>query len=421
MKKLIISLFLSSLFCHPAEAQFKNILLDAEGAYEPSVAVSRDDVQHIVASAAPDKIYYTRNGGLSWERTRLTSAYGTVGSIALLADFKGDFYCLLEVKRNGKSHIVIQESTDGGRTWSAGTRISSDTNKYAVNPRAAIDRKGNLFVTWTDFDLYESESDTCISRILLSRSANGKKWSKPMELSQANGDCKNDDHTPAGAMPAVMGGGQRAFAAWASQEKIFFDRAFDGGDTWLGNDLAIAEQVGGWRMKIPGVQKANGVPVLLCNNTKRSNLTGALYMVWGDQVRGENDSDIWFTRSLNFGDNWDQPGRINNDAVGKHQYLPFMTFDSETGYIYIIFYDRRNYINETTDVYVAYSKDGGASFKNVKISETPFVADPAVYIGNYIGISAHDGFITPVWTRTENGKSNVLISVIKQEDLENVK
>jgi hypothetical protein len=44
-------------------------------------------------------------------------------------------------------------------------------------------------------------------------------------------------------MAAVMGGGQRAFAAWANQEKIFFDRAFDGGVTWLSNDLAIAEQL----------------------------------------------------------------------------------------------------------------------------------------------------------------------------------
>jgi hypothetical protein len=397
------------------------MLLDPANAYEPSVAINRDDVKNIVTSSAPDNIYYTRDSGLSWEKTKLTSTYGVVSHLTLLADFKGNFYCLLEVKKKDKSHIVIQESTDGGKTWSIGSRINNDTTRYAVNPRAAIDRKGNLFVTWTDFDIYESDNDKCVSRILMSRSANGKKWSKAMELSQTNGNCKNDDHTPMGAMAAVMGGGQRAFAAWANQEKIFFDRAFDGGNTWLSNDLAIAEQIGGWRMQIPGVQKTNGMPMLLIDNTKKSNLTGALYMVWADQLRGDNDTEVWFTRSLNFGDNWNQPGRVNDDNSGKHQYLPFMTFDSETGYIYIIYYDRRNYVNETTDVYIAYSKDGGASFKNVRISETPFTADAAVSIGNYIGIAAHDGLITPVWTRTENGKSSVWISVIKQLDLESIK
>jgi hypothetical protein len=420
LKKLIINLFLLTLFCQPAEAQVKNILLDPN-AYEPSVSVNRDDVQNIVASSAPDNIYYTRNGGLSWEKTKLVSTYGAVGNITLIADFKNNFYCLLQVRKNGKSNIVIQQSADGGKTWSKEALISSDSTKYAINPKAALDRSGNLFVTWTDFDIYESDNDKCISRVLLSRSSNGKKWSKPMELSQTHGNCKNDDHTPAGAIAAVMGGGQRAFAAWANQGKIFFDRAFDGGATWLNNDLAIAEQGGGWSMQIPGVQKANGLPMLLIDNTKRSNLTGALYMVWADQLRGENDSDIWFTRSLNFGDNWNQPIRINNDGPGKHQYLPFMAFDSETGCIYILYYDRRNYINENTDVFVAYSKDGGASFKNVKISETPFVADATTTAGNYIGIAAHEGVITPIWTRTENGKSSVWISTIKHADLENIK
>lgn len=421
MKKLILNLFLLTLFCPAAEAQVKNILLDPADAHEPSVAINRNDVQNIVASSAPDNIYYTRNGGFSWEKTKLISAYGTVGNLTLLADFKGNFYCLLQVKKNGKSKIAVQASADGGKTWTEGALISSDTTKYAISPKAAVDRKGNLFVTWTDFDIYESDNENCISRVLLSRSSNGKKWSKPIELSQTHGNCKNDDHTPAGAMAAVMGGSERAFAAWANQEKIFFDRAFDGGTTWLTNDLAIAEQAGGWRMEIPGVQKANGAPMLLCDNTKKSNMTGALYMVWADQLRGENDTDIWFTRSLNFGDNWNQPIRVNNDSPGKQQYLPFMAFDSETGYIYIVYYDRRNYMNETTDVYVAYSKDSGATFKDVKISEASFVADAAVTIGNYIGISAHAGLITPVWTRTENGKSSVWISMIKQADLESVK
>ncbi len=402
-----------------AQAQFKSILLDPS-AYEPSVVVSRDDIKNIVASSSPGSIYYTNNGGLAWERSILQSNFGVPGNIFLLTDFKGNFYCLYHAEKNGKSQVVIQESTNGGMSWSEGVMISTDTSKYALNPRAAVDRKGNLFVTWTSFDIYKSDNENCLSRILMSRSSNGKRWSKPMELSQTNGDCKDDDNTPAGATPAVMGGGQRAFAAWGNQGKIFFDRAFDG-TTWLTNDIAIMEQDGGWKMDIPGVKNANGMPLFLIDNTKKSSLTGELILVWADQTYGATDTDIWFTRSLNFGDNWNQPLKINNDVPGKHQYLPFMTLDAETGYIYIIYYDRRNYINETTDVYVAYSKDGGVSFKNVKISESSFVSDAGAPGGNYIGISAHNGVIAPIWTRSENGKSSVWISVIKQEDLEKIK
>ena len=112
MKKLIVNLFSLVLFCHTAEAQFKNVLIDPAGAYEPSIAVSRTDMQNVVASSAPDNIYYSNNGGLSWEKTKLSSAFGTISSVSLLADFKGNFISLVEVKKNGKSNIVIKASTD---------------------------------------------------------------------------------------------------------------------------------------------------------------------------------------------------------------------------------------------------------------------------------------------------------------------
>lgn len=403
------------------QAQFKNILLDPNGSYEPSVAVNREDTQNIIVSAAPDNIYYTSNSGLSWEKTKLTSSFGTSASITLLADFKGKFYCLRQAIQNGKSRIVIQESGDGGQTWSEGALISVDTSKYAVYPRATVDRRGNLFVTWTDFDTYESDNENCLSRVMLSRSSNGRKWSKPTELSQTPGNCRNDDNSAMGAMPSVMGGGERAFVVWSNQQKIFFDRAFDGGTTWLSNDLAITDQKGGWKLPISGTKTANGMPVLLSNTTKKTNLTGALYLMWADQQQGETDSDIWFSRSLSYGDNWDQHAKVNDDKPGRHQYLPAMAFDSQNGNIYILFYDRRNSTDESTEVYLAYSTDSGSKFKNVKISSAPFVSDASVSLGNFIGIAAHDGVITPVWTRTENGKSSVYISIIRQDDLDKLK
>jgi hypothetical protein len=109
--------------------------------------------------------------------------------------------------------------------------------------------------------------------------------------------------------------------------------------------------------------------------------------------------------------------RLNKDDKGKHQFLPWMAVDQVTGYIYIVYYDRRAYDDLQTDVYLAYSIDGGSSFKEVKISETPFIPSDNKFFGDYTNISAHNGIITPIWTRMDNGRTSVYTAVIKQEDL----
>jgi hypothetical protein len=415
---IVICLISSSV---PVVGQFKNVLLDPAGAYEPSMAMGRKSTDNLVASASPNVIYTSANGGLSWEKTKLTTGFEVSGNLVVFSDFKNTFYCLHTSRIGNKNQIIIRESSDGGKSWSDGVRISQDTTAQAFNPAAALDRKGNLFVTWTAFSNAYNHVDSCKSSIMLSRSSSGKKWSKPVVISQTPGSCNHDRQTTVGATPGVMGGGERAFVVWAHQEKIVLDRAFDGGSTWLSNDLPITDQSNGANIEIEGVKSSNGYPTMLVDNTKKTQLSGAVYIVWADQLKGKTDTDIWFTRSMNFGDSWTQAGRINNDASGKHQYNPAMALDSESGFIYVVYYDRRNYTDTQTDVYLAYSLDAGSTFKNVKISENPFVADAAVITGSYIGISAHNGVITPIWTRTDNGKSSVWMSVIKQSELEKVK
>ena len=97
--------------------------------------------------------------------------------------------------------------------------------------------------------------------------------------------------------------------------------------------------------------------------------------------------------------------------------MPWMAVDNETGYLYIVYYDRRNYDDNQTDVYLAYSTDGGASFKNIIISEKSFMPQEDRFFGDYNNISAHEGIIAPIWTRMDAGKTSVWTTVIKQEEL----
>jgi hypothetical protein len=82
-----------------------------------------------------------------------------------------------------------------------------------------------------------------------------------------------------------------------------------------------------------------------------------------------------------------------------------------------VYYDRRAYDDLQTDVYMAYSTDGGSSFKEVKISESPFIPTETKFFGDYNNIDAHKGIITPIWTRMDNGRTSVWTSVIVDSEL----
>lgn len=427
-KAIILLLILSGILTH-GYSQLKNIRLDelTDGAKgcEPAIAVSMRDPKNIVAASAPGNVYYTLDGGATWEKSTITSPFGTCGNPVLVADRKGDFYYFHlsdptgEGRQNEKSldQIVCHSSHDGGKTWDEGTAIGYNPPKDQDKPGVTVDDKGDLYVAWTQFDHYGSSDANCLSSIMLSRSSSGKRWSKPVEISQTPGNCADDDNTAKGATPGVGLDG-KTFVVWANQNKIFMDRSYDG-NVWLSNDIGVVNQPGGWDLKIPGVARCNGLPVLLVDRSK-SRFLGSLYIAWSDQRNGADDSDIWFIRSTNQGDYWTSPQKINNDEGGKQQYFPSVTIDYSTGYIYIVYYDRRNYEDNQTDVYLAYSADGGVSFKNIKISETPFMPTEAV-TGNYTGISAQKGTITPVWTRVEDGKASIWTTIIRHEDLVKMK
>lgn len=98
-----------------------------------------------------------------------------------------------------------------------------------------------------------------------------------------------------------------------------------------------------------------------------------------------------------------------------------MTVDSETGYIYIVFYDRRNHPDNHTDVYLAWSSDNGTTFRNVKLSETSFNPDIKGKGHRYTYISAYNGIIIPVWTHIAGSRTSIWTAPVKQWELENNK
>src|SRR5688572_24914526 len=133
--RLFLTVLSLIVFLQQAKAQFKNILLDTGSpdnrACEPSIAISLDDPKIIVAASVLNNVYYTSNGGLSWEKSKLTSPMGVWGDPVVISDFKGNFYYFHLSDPTGKNwaseeildRIVLQQSTDDGKTWSEGSSI----------------------------------------------------------------------------------------------------------------------------------------------------------------------------------------------------------------------------------------------------------------------------------------------------------
>ena len=128
---------------------------DASVQTSPSIAVSGPDV-HLAwmdfrdGPSGNDEIYYKRSTdfGLTWgPETRLTvdpsiSSYPSISvsaSVVHIAWYE---------TRDGNGEMYYKRSTDGGDSWSADTRLTTDA-AYSNNPSTAVSGS-NVHVVWRD-------------------------------------------------------------------------------------------------------------------------------------------------------------------------------------------------------------------------------------------------------------------------------
>lgn len=428
MKKLAIVFFYTVLVFQFAIAQekipFKNITIhnykgsDYFAPFEPSICVNPKNPAQIVAGSVLNNYYISQDSGKTWEHGKLESKYGVWGDPCIVVDTSGSFY-YFHLSKTGDQFIdrmVCQKLEYIDSSWTDGVYFGLNGRKAQDKEWATVNRKNNeIYVTWTQFDQYESKEYHDSTHILFSKSVDaGKTWTFPVKIDQFGGDCLDRDKTVEGAVPAVGPNGE-IFVAWTGPKGIFFDKSLDGGKTWLDNDVFVADMPGGWYFDIPGIYRSNGLPIITCD-TSKSKHNGTIYINWADQRNGVNNTDIWLSKSSDNGKTWSAPKKINDDKKKKaHQFFTWMTIDQTTGYLYFVFYDRRNYRRKSsaaTDVYLAISKDGGETFENIKISEKPFHPTKSKFFGDYTNISAHNGVVRPIWTSLDNGKFKIMTAII---------
>jgi hypothetical protein len=390
-------------------AQYPNIKVNTSGTdpEEVSIAVNPANPSFLAMGANISYLYSSTNSGATWTQKNITSNLFSVwGDPCLIYDGIGNLFYghLSNTPSPGYwiDRIVVQKSTDNGATFNQGSGIGFNNPKEQDKEWLGVDLQNNrnyIFTSWTEFDYYGSSASTDSSRILFSRSTDhGINWSNPIRLSEKGGDCVDADNTVEGAVPAVGPNGE-IYDSWAGPLGLVFTKSTDGGVSFQSNKV-VTSIPGGWDFNVPGIYRCNGLPITACD-TSHSFTRGNIYICWGDQRNGVDNSDVFMIKSTDEGNTWGQVKKVNNDNTTRHQFFPWMTIDQTTGHLFFIFYDRRSTIDNATDVYVAESIDGGETFNNFKISQSSFNPQSGTFFGDYTSIAAFNRKVYPAWMRLD--------------------
>lgn len=418
MKKFLIILFAFASIKISAQ-QIENVVIDNSGdPDEPSIMINPKNINELVAGANIDQQYYSHDGGHTWTENILTSTFGVWGDPVIGVDTTGKF---LYVHLSDPSHqnwgspnfldrIVCQPSTDAGVTFQNGSFLGKDSTKIQDKAWIAIDPVTNYYyVTWTQFDAYGTTNSSDSSVILFSRSTDGgTTWSAAKRINRIAGDCVDSDGTAEGAVPCVGPNGE-VYVVWSTNDVLYFDRSTDYGNTWLDADKIVASQIGGWDYPMAGMYRANGLPVSACD-ISGGPYNGTIYANWSDNRNG--DHDVFVSKSTDGGNTWNNPVRVNDDASGKEQFMSWMTVDQSTGNVYVVWNDRRNYTNNNTDIYLAYSTDGGNTFTNMQINTNSFDPGVMAFMGDYINVAAAHNKVAAIWCSKFNGNKQIEVALI---------
>ncbi len=212
-------------------------------------------------------------------------------------------------------------------------------NTESFGTKMCTDEDGAVYVVWMDDRLTPDKAS-----VWFNRSLNGIDWlNSPVRVN--SGDEETSVYEADIACTT-----QGVFIAWEDDRdgeilnhNIYLDASYDGGVSFLDEDILIDEDT-------DGLAFSKGPDVFAVGTD--------VYVAWFDQVNGAYD--IYVSSSGDNGESFRDPVRVDSDAAGAAYSAWPQLFATPIGSVYVAWEDSRS---GASDVYFAYSDNAANTFK----------------------------------------------------------
>ncbi|OFY48825.1 MAG: hypothetical protein A2W85_14215 [Bacteroidetes bacterium GWF2_41_31] len=287
-------------------------LTNSAYSYDPCITI-KGSVVHIVWQELHDgyyEIYYIRStdGGVSWDAdTRLTTNTSDSWNPSIAAN--GSLvHVVWEDERQGNSEIYYKNSTDGGVTWGADTRLT--TNPYdSWNPSVTV--SGLLVhVAWYDFRDGNWE-------IYYKRSADGGvSWGTDTRMT-------NNSHVS--RYPCLASSGSVVHLVWHDDRdgnyEAYYKRSEDDGTSWSADTRVTNDAA---NSMFPSIAIS----------------ASTLHLVWFD-TRDTPNVEIYYNQSTNEGLSWGNDVQLTDSPLSSY---PSVAVSGSV--VHVVWQDMRDGNNE---------------------------------------------------------------------------
>ena len=384
----------------------------------PQILFASAYTLNATASVRNEGVYVSTDGGINWFGSDIVNdgfAQFHNGDPGPVIDKNGVFILTHFQTFSGQTNrIYSNSSTNFGVNWTA---------PYACFTGNDNQDKSNIVTDDVPSSTYYGRSYN-LAAILLSpvvivssyTTNSGTTWNAPFV--QVNQSFSGRNSFGPSVSVGTLG---TVYVSWAArinispfnERDIGFSKSTNGGDNWITTESIYpcnginSSSLSPWGIRV------NSYPSMDDDKSGGAR-NGWIYIITSEKnlAPAGSDPDVILHRSSDGGNIWSAGIRVNQDPLnnGKIQLFPALRVDEDGG-LNVVYYDTRNTpTNDSLQVYISRSQDGGNTWRDHKITNQKYYPGPVFGggVGNQgdnIGITSGNGKLYPVWMAKYPGES----------------